>query len=166
MAQESIPLVRTASGENTEKAGLVKAVEGFRISLCAAGIGLGYAKYYQVFALLVVLSLAGVTGLESLLLGDASAASKGWPTGSPYQKQSACNNLALAAGAILFAALRANQALAATVVVTLIFIFLSGINHLLTTARAAGFQIHTFRFLGAVVLAAVAAPVVHMWGVL
>ena len=59
-----------------------------------------------------------------------------------------------------------NQALAATVVVTLIFIFLSGINHLLTTARAAGFQIHTFRFLGAVVLAAVAAPVVHMWGVL
>ena len=60
----------------------------------------------------------------------------------------------------------ANQALAATVVVTLIFIFLSGINHLLTTARAAGFQIHTFRFLGAVVLAAVAAPVVHMWGVL
>ena len=166
MAQESIPLVRTASGEYTDKAGLVKAVEGLRISLCAAGIGLGYAKYYQVFALLVVLSLAGVTGLESLLLGDASAASKGWPTGSPYQKQSACNNLALAAGAILFAALRANQALAATVVVTLIFIFLSGINHLLTTARAAGFQIHTFRFLGAVVLAAAAAPVVHMWGVL
>ena len=98
-----------------------------------AGIGLGYAKYYQVFALLVVLSLAGITGLESLLLeslllGDASAASKGWPTGSPYQKQSACNNLALAAGAILFAALRANQALAATVVVTLIFIFLSGVR--------------------------------------
>ena len=110
-------------------------------------------------------SLAGVTGLESLLLGDASAASKGWPTGSPYQKQSACNNLALAAGAILFAALRANQALAATVVVTLIFIFLSGVNHLLTTARA-DFKIHTFRFLGAVVLAAAAAPVVHMWGVL
>ncbi len=27
MAQESIPLVRTASGENTDKAGLVKAVE-------------------------------------------------------------------------------------------------------------------------------------------
>ena len=58
------------------------------------------------------------------------------------------------------------EALAATVVVTLIFIFLSGVNHLLTTARAAGFKIHTFRFLGAVVLAAAAAPVVHMWGVL
>ena len=113
----------------------------------------------------MVLSLAGVTGLESLLLGDASAASKGWPTGSPYQKQSACNNLALAAGAILFAALRANQALAATVVVTLIFIFLSGVNHLLTTARA-DHSIHSFRFLGAVVLAAAAAPVIHMWGVL
>ena len=77
MAQESIPLVRTDSGENMDKAGLVKAVEGLRISVCAAGIGLGYAKYYQVFALLVLLSLAGVTGLESLLLGDASAASKG-----------------------------------------------------------------------------------------
>ena len=49
---------------------------------------------------------------------------------------------------------------------TLIFIFFSGINHVLTTARAAGFKIHTFRFLGAVVLAAVAAPVVYMWGVL
>ena len=59
----------------------------------------------------------------------------------------------------------ANQALAATVVVTLIFIFLSGVNHYLTTARA-NHSIHTFRFLGAVVLAAAAAPVVHMWGVL
>ena len=48
---------------------------------------------------------------------------------------------------------------------TLIFIFLSGINHLLTTARA-DHSIHSFRFLGAVVLAAAAAPVVHMWGVL
>ena len=47
MAQESIPLVRTDSGENTDQAGLVKAVEGLRISLCAAGIGLGYAKYYK-----------------------------------------------------------------------------------------------------------------------
>ena len=73
--------------------------------------------------------------------------------------------MALAAGAILFAALRANQALAATVVVTLIFIFLSGVNHYLTTARA-DHSIHSFRFLGAVVLGAVAAPVVHMWGVL
>ena len=74
-------------------------------------------------------------------------------------------NVLFQTGAPFFAALRANQALAATVVVTLIFIFFSGVNHYLTTARA-NHSIHTFRFLGAVVLAAAAAPVVHMWGVL
>ena len=46
---------------------------------------------------------------------------------------------------------------------TITFICLSSINHLLTTARE---RIHTFRFLGAIALAAGAAPVIYLWGVL
>ena len=80
--------------------------------------------------------LAGrtVTAVESLLFGDASARIKNWPVGTPYQAQSACNNAALALVTLVILAMpeteRTDAALATTTACTLLFILLSGVNHL------------------------------------
>mmetsp|Transcript_22922 Transcript_22922/g.68814 ORF Transcript_22922/g.68814 Transcript_22922/m.68814 type:complete len:240 (+) Transcript_22922:312-1031(+) len=150
---------------------MVKSVERLRMAMCFAGVFLGHMEYFRLFAALVVFSLAGVTGLESLLMGAASARHKGWPTDSPYQAQSACNNLALAlaAAALLLRAPfegtgapseRTDAALAAVTSVCLVFIVLSGANH---WRSSAGGNIHTYRALGAASLGASAGFVIHKW---
>lgn len=145
----------------------IKLVEKARIALCFLGVFLGHAGYYRLFSALVVFSLAGLTGLESLLIGDASARSKGWPVGSPYQRQSACGNLASALGTagllVRPRTERTDAALAATTGVVLAFIVLSGVNHACTSSEA---KIHVQRFWGAASLGVSAGVVLYKWGAL
>ena len=71
------------------------------------GIYFGYAhgdSPPEILHILVpwfVILVAGLTGMESLLLGDVAAESIGRQAGSPYQIQSGMNNLAVAITALL-----------------------------------------------------------------
>ena len=151
----------------------VRAFELARIALCASGIYFGYAARYELFAGLVVFSLAGLTGTESLLFGDESARSKGWQAGSPYQVQSALNNLSAAvAFALLLRAGAPSAALAAVALVVIIFICLSGLNHLVSylnpgnASGTRGRSIHLWRALGALLLGGSCVPILLAWGAL
>lgn len=96
---------------------------------------------------------------------QASARIKNWPVGTPYQAQSACNNAALALVTLVLLAMpateRTDAALATTTACTLLFILLSGVNHL---SHAADASIHKKRFYGAASLAASGGVVLYKWG--
>ena len=95
---------------------------------------------------------------------QASARIKNWPVGTPYQAQSACNNAALALVTLVLLAMpateRTDAALAATTACTLLFILLSGVNHL---SHAQDASIHKQRFYGAASLAVSGGVVLYKW---
>ena len=96
---------------------------------------------------------------------DASARIKNWPVGTPYQAQSACNNAALALVTLVILVMpeteRTDAALATTTACTLLFILLSGVNHL---SHAKDASIHKKRFYGAASLSASGGWVLYKWG--
>jgi len=71
------------------------------------GYKIGYAHGYDPIAQLhfmipvIIVSIAGISGLEGLLFADQSAEAKGFETGSNYQRQSAIALLSYAVIAIL-----------------------------------------------------------------
>jgi len=118
--------------ENTRLESLiVKAIELIRIigTVIAFYFGFGSDPKYRVSAALYVFCMAGLTGLESLFFGKISARAKKWAQ-SPYQAQSAANNIASAVAMIILLSIGANDAAIATLMMNVtIFILLSGINH-------------------------------------
>ena len=104
-----------------------------------AGVGVGvflafsYTEPRQQFSVLcifVVLSLAGLTGIESLFFGEKASKQSGYGPGGAYQRQSGLNNLALAAATILIYIFGWGvQAKAAVMFVLLIFLIFSAVNH-------------------------------------
>ena len=176
-AHEGTPIVRhqVMGRENTPAENRIcRMVEIARILGTGIGIGVGYAGKYHVFAAMVVFFLPGVTGLESFIIGDISARSKGWTVGSPYQKQSACNNLSIAVVMVyLLAAKREDSTLATLVAVVMIFFGTSGMNHLVTEATRQHktgdinvFSIHFCRIVGALLMIGAMVPVMLKWGAL
>ena len=153
------------SGNTPQETRIVKAIERSRIAVCFVAMFLGHSDYFRTFAALTVFSLAGLTAVESLLFGDASARIKNWPVGTPYQAQSACNNAALALVTLAILAMpeteRTDAALATTTACTLLFILLSGVNHL---SHAQDASIHKKRFYGAASLALSGGWVLYKWG--
>ena len=153
------------SGNTPQETRIVKAIERSRIAVCFVAMFLGHSDYFRTFAALTVFSLAGLTAVESFLFGDASARIKNWPVGTPYQAQSACNNAALALVTLALLAMpeteRTDAALATTTACTLLFIMLSGVNHL---SHAKDASIHKKRFYGAASLAASGGWVLYKWG--
>jgi hypothetical protein len=163
-----------------EETKIIKTIERTRIAVCFVGIFLGHLEYYHTFAALTVFSLAGITALETFYFGDASARAKGWLVRSQYQAQSACNNAALALVTLVILlgssastvrgrhvaghlpkTERSDAALATTTAVTLLFMLLSGINHL---SHAKDASIHKKRFYGALSLALSGGWVLCKWG--
>ena len=153
------------SGNTPQETKTIKVIERSRISVCFVAMFVGHAEYYRTFAALTVLSLAGLTAVESFLFGDASARVKNWPVGTPYQAQSACNNASLAILTLLLLLMpeteRTDAALATTTLCTLLFILLSGVNHL---SHAKDASIHKKRFYGATSLAVSGGWVLYKWG--
>ena len=153
------------SGNTPQETKTIKVIERSRIGVCFVAMFVGHAEYYRTFAALTVLSLAGLTAAESFLFGDASARIKNWPVGTPYQAQSACNNAALALVTLALLAMpeieRTDAALATTTACTLLFILLSGVNHL---SHAKDASIHKKRFYGAASLAVSGGVVLYKWG--
>lgn len=84
----------------------------------------------DILLLWVVLPVSGLTGLESVFFGKEGQRLTGYRP-SPYQRQSGCNNLALATGALLVSSLDWGiKASTAICLVFLVFLILSGLNHL------------------------------------
>ena len=78
----------------------------------------------------LVISVAGLTGIEGIFLSDAAAESMGRQKGSPYQIQSGMNNLAVAITALLVWIFNWGIYADLTILfVLLIFLFLSATNH-------------------------------------
>ena len=78
----------------------------------------------------VVVSIAGIAGIESLLFGKRAAAASGYSDPGPYQRQSGFNNLAVAImGLVVFFLNWGTYAEAAICSVLLVFLTLSAINH-------------------------------------
>jgi F0F1-type ATP synthase membrane subunit a len=121
--------------ENTRcEANIVKAIEIVRMIGAAIALffGFGSNHKYRLSAALFVFFMAGLTGLESLFFGKISSRAKKWDR-SPYQTQSACNNLASAVAMIILLSIGANDAAIATLMMSVtLFILLSGINHFVT----------------------------------
>ena len=117
-------------------------LELLRWSLVGIGIWLGYDAMFDSDAVastpglglhralpLVVGGLCGLTGIEGLLFSAAAARRSGYVP-SEYQAQSAMNNLALAAVALIaFFAGWGSGADVALMSVALIFFILSALNH-------------------------------------
>lgn len=136
--------------------------EILRIVLVILGYNLAYSTSDYGLALsylvgLVVIPLTGLTALESLFFTKAAAIAKSRDV-SPYQIQSACNNLAVAlTAAITLLFDWQNSAKIAVITVAIIFFLLSGIQHLreaiqLTRQKHLGSKMHWQRFALSILL--------------
>jgi uncharacterized protein DUF6790 len=115
-----------------EAARWIGVAAGFAL---AYGHGAGPAERLHLLAPWLVGSLAGLTGIESVFLGEAAARLTGYAP-SAYQRQSGMNNLALAATALLAHALDWGAAADVAVVsALLVFLSLSAANHLWSAWR-------------------------------
>ena len=90
-------------------------------------------EQFNIFVVFVVISIAGLTGIESLFFGKTASKLSGYAENRVYQRQSGINNLALAITAI-FAYLVGwgLYAEAALVTVLLIFLSFSSVNQVYT----------------------------------
>ncbi|HQQ12135.1 MAG TPA: hypothetical protein PK855_03180 [Bacteroidales bacterium] len=89
----------------------------------------------------VVVAIAGISGIEGLVFGKKAALAKGYETGSNYQKQSSFALLSFAAGAVLVYFI--NWGLEAELTVLFIFLFfftLSAGNHGLEAIKHKNFK--------------------------
>jgi len=106
------------------------------------GYSIGFGETYDPVAQLhfmipvVIVAIAGISGIEGLLFGKKAALAKGYETGSNYQKQSAFALLSYAFGALLvyFTGWGIHAQLA-ILFVFLFFFTLSAANHTLEAIR-------------------------------
>lgn len=125
---------------------LIQLLDILRIVLVGVAFYMGYSVGFEntydpvsqlhLMIPVVVVAIAGISGLEGLFFGNKAALAKGYETGSNYQKQSAFALLSFAFGAILVYV--ADWGLKAELTVFFIFIFfftLSAGNHGLEAIR-------------------------------
>jgi hypothetical protein len=125
---------------------LIKILDIIRIALVGIafffGYSIGFGEIYDPIAQLhfmtpiVIIAIAGISGIEGLFFGKEAALAKGYETGSNYQKQSAFALLSYAVGAIVVYI--ANLGIKAELTILFVFFFfftLSAINHGLEAIR-------------------------------
>jgi len=93
-------------------------------------------QQFSILSLIVIVFMAGLTGIESLSFGKAASEASGYMSGRAYQRQSGMNNLALAIAAVLAHlfgwGLYADLSL---MTVLLTFLTLSAINHVYSALK-------------------------------
>jgi len=106
------------------------------------GYSIGFGETYDPVAQLhfmtpvVIVAIAGISGLEGLLFGKKAALAKGYETGSNYQKQSAFALLSYAFGvAIVYFAEWGIKAELTILFVFFFFFTLSAGNHAIEAIR-------------------------------
>jgi hypothetical protein len=120
----------------------LKVLDILRITLVGfcfyMGYNIGFAHGYDPVAQLhfmipvIIVTIAGISGMEGLLFARQTAALKGFETGSNYQRQSAIAMLSYAFAALLVYFCRWGIKAELTIFFTFIFFFIfSGLNHLM-----------------------------------
>jgi len=116
-------------------------IDATRILLvCAAfyfGYQIGYSEGYDPVAQLhfmipvIITAIAGISGMEGLLMGEKAAEAKGYTADRNYQRQSALAMLSMTAVSVAVYFLHWGIRAELTILfVFLLFFLLSGINHL------------------------------------
>ena len=130
---------------------LIQVLDILRIVLVGMafyfGYDIGFAETYDPVAQLhfmipvVIVAIAGISGLEGLFFGKKAALAKGFETGSNYQKQSSFALLSYAFGALWV--YFANWGIKAELTILFVFFFffiLSAGNHGLEAIRHKNYQ--------------------------
>ncbi len=125
---------------------LIQLLDIIRIFLVGIAFYFGYAKgfgetYDPISQLhfmipVVIVAVAGISGIEGLFFGKKAALAKGYETESNYQKQSSFALLSYAFGALIV--YFANWGIKAELTILFIFFFfftLSAVNHGLEAIR-------------------------------
>ncbi len=145
---------------------MTRFIEYLRITLVTLAFFMAYtvpvANALFWLVALMVLPLTGLTAIESLFFSKQAASDKQWQQGSPYQIQSALNNLATALTAIVVLAFKLGQQAQLTICLVALFFFaLSSLNHLRDYIIGKSLSIHLQRFIMTVILWAASAPILY-----
>ncbi len=151
---------------------LLKILDILRILIVSAafffGYQIGFANGYNPFAQLhfmipvIIVAVAGISGLEGLLFADKSAAIKGFETGSNYQRQSAIALLSYAVIAIVVYICNWGIKAELTIFFAFIFfLFFSGINHGIDAIKRRNFEWQNINrpFITLILIAGMAYPI-------
>jgi len=158
---------------------LLNLLDGLRIALvCAAfffGYQVGYADGYNPIAQLhlmvplIIVAIAGLSGLEGIFFGKESAKNKGFEVGSNYQKQSAIALLSYAVIAVIVYFSQWGIKAELTILFTfMFFFFFSAINHGIDAVKNKNYKWQNINrpFLTLILIAAMIHPVVSVLKIL
>lgn len=113
-----------------------RLLEYFRMTGVFIGFWLAFSNLsnpiqaFHWLSVCIVVSIAGVTAVESLLFGKQAAKASGYSDPGPYQRQSGLNNLAVATVSLIVFVLNwGTRAETAICLVLLVFLTLSSVNH-------------------------------------
>ncbi len=152
---------------------MLKALDFIRIAaVCAAfffGNRIGYAHGYDPLAQLhfmipmIIVAIAGLSGIEGLFFGKQSAELKGYETGSNYQRQSAIALLSYAVVAV--GVYFSNWGIKAELTIFFTFMFFlifSGINHAVDAVKRKNYKWQNINrpFITLLLIAGMIYPVV------
>jgi uncharacterized membrane protein YgdD (TMEM256/DUF423 family) len=111
------------------------------------GYSIGFAHGYDPFAQLhfmipiIIVAIAGISGIEGLLFAKRSAELKGFETGSNYQRQSAIALLSYAVVAVVVYFTNWGPKAELTIFFSFIFFFFfSGLNHAADAIRRKNYK--------------------------
>jgi len=133
------------------------------------GYKIGYAHGYDPIAQLhfmipvIIVSIAGISGLEGLLFADQSAEAKGFETGSNYQRQSAIALLSYAAIAILVYFMDWGIKAELSIFFAFIFFFIfSAVNHAVDAIKRKNYRWQNLNrpFISLLLIAGMIYPVI------
>ena len=141
------------------------------LAVCAAfffGYQIGFQNGYDPAAQLhfmipiLISAVAGISGLEGLLIPERASAAKGFESGSPYQKQTAIALLSYTAVALLVTF--AGWGLYAELTILFafcFFFFFSGINHAVGAVKNRNYRWQNINrpFITLLMIAGLAYPV-------
>lgn len=108
------------------------------LQLVGVAVGIFFAFWFSgnpeyqfsILTITVILSLAGLSGIEGLFFGETAAELSGYSGGGGYQRKSALNDLALAIATLLVYAVGWDIYAKVTLMsIMLIFLILSAVNN-------------------------------------
>lgn len=95
-------------------------------------------KQLNILTFWIVVPIAGLTGIESLFFGKQASQQSGYEQGSAYQRQSGLFNLSLAIVTLFVYFVEWDQqAKTSLLLVLLLFLFLSSMNHAYSAIKEA-----------------------------